>query len=554
MPAERPFSTAATTRSDQRCVDLWSLREDVLVDAGDPAGPLVLSGRWGETRLHRAGPLVREALRRMSLGPISLANVVAEMAAESSVRPSSPGGRTAAVADEQAEILMLLHRLRHLVVRSLTLEDAEQPLLSVVPIVQSARYRPGTFDRSRAVRLSRFAFLRSEGEGFVLESPVSLYRVVVHGPEAAWVIGMLGRAHTLDEIVAAVPLTTPVVAEIIAHLLGTGMVLAAEPESTEPESAEPPPAERESAVRALPSRTDTDDGGRSGDSVPVFAEDTDPALLSWSAVDLLFHSRSTLGRHDADFGATYPLAERLPPAPAVKPLPDGPRLPLPRPSLSEVTAADAPLTTVVEERHSIRSYGSEPLTAAVLGEFLYRALRVRGLPERHGEGRHEEEYTDRPYPSGGRAYELEFYLTVRDCAGIPPGTHYYAPLEHCLVPVGDEGPDAATAELLAEAQISAGLATPPAVVITITSRIHRLSWKYSGIPYSLTLKHVGAVIQNLYLIGTAMGLASCALGSGDIELAARSTGTDWLTEPSVGGFALGVAPKAVTNHPCKAHS
>jgi SagB-type dehydrogenase family enzyme len=440
---------------------------------------------------------------------------------------------------------MLLHRLRHLVVRSLTMEDAEQPLLSVVPIVQSARYRPGTFDRSRAVRLSRFAFLRSEGEGFVLESPVSLYRVVVHGPEAAWVIGMLGRAHTLDEIVAAVPLTAPVVAEIVAHLLGTGMVLAAEPEPAEPQPAE----------RALPSRTGADDGGRSGDTVPVFAEDTDPALLSWSAVDLLFHSRSTLGRHDADFGATYPLAERLPPAPAVKPLPDGPRLPLPRPSLSEVTAADAPLTTVVEERRSIRSYGSEPLTAAVLGEFLYRALRVRGLPEQHGEGRHEEEYTDRPYPSGGRAYELEFYLTVRDCAGIPPGTHYYAPLEHCLVRVGDEGPDAATAELLAEAQISAGLDTPPAVVITITSRIHRLSWKYSGLPYALTLKHVGAVIQNLYLIGTAMGLASCALGSGDIELAARSTGTDWLTEPSVGGFALGVAPEeAVINHARKAHS
>ncbi|WP_246890400.1 MULTISPECIES: hypothetical protein [Streptomyces] len=331
MPAERPFSTAATTRSDRRCVDLWSLREDVLVDAGDPAGPVVLSGRWGETRLHRAGPLVREALRRMSLGPISLANVVAELAAESSVRPSSPGGRTATAADEQAEILMLLHRLRHLVVRSLTLEDAEQPLLSVVPIVQSARYRPGTFDRSRAVRLSRFAFLRSEGEGFVLESPVSLYRVVVHGPEAAWVIGMLGRAHTLDEIVAAVPLTTPVVAEIVAHLLGTGMVLAAEPGSAELESDEPRPAERESAVRALPSRTGADDGGRGADSVPVFAEDTDPALLSWSAVDLLFHSRSTLGRHDADFGATYPLAERLPPPRPSSRSPTGRACPFPGP-------------------------------------------------------------------------------------------------------------------------------------------------------------------------------------------------------------------------------
>ncbi|MFI2035901.1 SagB family peptide dehydrogenase [Streptomyces bottropensis] len=528
MSAERPFSSAATTRSDRRCVALWSLREDVLVDMGGADGSVVLSGRWGESRLLRAGPLVREALRRMSLGPISLANVVAEMAAEGTVRPSSPGGRTAGAADEQAEILMLLHRLRHLVVRSLMLEDAEQPLLSVVPIVQSARYRPDTVDRDRPVRLSRFAFLRSEGEGFVLESPVSLYRVVVHGPEAAWVIGMLGRAHTVDEITAAVPLPAPAVAEIIAYLLGTGMLLA---------------SERVPAEGDLPGRAGADEDGRGGGAVPTFAEDQDPALLSWGAVDLLFHSRSTLGRHDADFGATYPLADRLPPAPAVKPLPDGPRFLLPRPCLSEVAAGDPPLTTVVEERHSIRSYGSEPLTAAVLGEFLYRALRVRGLHEQPGEGRHAEGYTDRPYPSGGRAYELEFYLTVRDCAGIPSGTHYYAPLEHCLVHLGEGATDAATVELLAEAQISAGLDAPPPVVITITSRIHRLSWKYSGLPYSLTLKHVGAVIQNLYLIGTAMGLASCALGSGDIELAARTTGTDWLTEPSVGGFALGVTPQ-----------
>lgn len=533
MSAERLLSTTMTAQqNERRCLSLWSLREDVVVDTGCAAGSVVLSGRWGEVRLRQARPVVREALRRMSLGPISLANVMAEMAAEGALRPSSPGGRTAdrSAADAPTEILVALHRLQHLVVRSLMLEGADQLLLSVVPIAQSARYRLDTADRRRPVRLSRFAFLRSEGEGFVLESPVSLYRVVLHGPEASWVIGMLGRPVTVEEIATAVPLPAPAIADIIAHLLATGMV----------HSAEQPPSGADDASGP----GERDNGTADGDAVPSFAEDRDPALLSWSAVDLLFHSRSTLGRHDADFGATYPLAERLPPAPAVKPLPDGPRLSLARPSLSEVTAADPPLTTVVEERRSTRSYGTDRLTAAMLGEFLYRALRVRGQYEPPDENQHQEGYTDRPYPSGGRAYELEFYLTVRDCAGIPSGIHYYAPLEHCLVQLGEgEGQgdtDSAKAEQLAEAQIAAGLAAPPAVVITITSRIHRLSWKYSGLPYALTLKHVGAVVQNLYLIGTAMGLATCALGSGDVELAARATGTDWLTEPSVGGFALGV--------------
>ncbi|MGI5195704.1 SagB/ThcOx family dehydrogenase [Streptomyces sp. CA-288835] len=541
MSAERSFSTAVTAQAERRCVSFWSLREDVVVDTSGPSGSVVLSGRWGEVRLRGAGPAVREALRRMSLGPVSLANAVDEPAADDAVRPSSPGGRTAgpAAGGPEAEILAVLHRLQHLVVRSLSLEESDQLLMSVVPIAQSARYLPVAAGRHHPVRLSRFAFLRSEGQGFVLESPASLYRVVMHGPEAALVVSMLGRPVTVDAMAAAVPLAVPAIAGIVAHLLATGMVVPAEQPSPVPGTG--PNGEGAHGDTPL-----------NGGAVPHFAEDQDPALLSWSAVDLLFHSRSTLGRHDADFGATYPLAHRMAPAPAVKPLPEGPRLPLARPSLSEVAASDPPLTTVVEERRSIRSYGSTRLTAAALGEFLYRALRIRSVYESRGAGRYEEAFTDRPYPSGGRAYELEFYLTVRDCTDIPPGTYYYAPLEHCLVRLGDSGTDSTLSERLAEAQIAAGLAAPPAVVMTITSRIHRLSWKYSGLPYALTLTHVGAVIQNLYLIGTAMGLAPCALGSGDIELAARATGTDWRIEPSVGGFILGtpseLPPTPTINH------
>ncbi|HEY0640181.1 MAG TPA: hypothetical protein VGD67_21335, partial [Pseudonocardiaceae bacterium] len=52
----------------------WSLREDVLVEADDDA--LVVVTRWGEYRVDDPGPLVRESLRRMLLGPVSLANVL----------------------------------------------------------------------------------------------------------------------------------------------------------------------------------------------------------------------------------------------------------------------------------------------------------------------------------------------------------------------------------------------------------------------------------------------------------------------------------------------
>jgi len=47
----------------------------------------------------------------------------------------------------------------------------------------------------------------------------------------------------------------------------------------------------------------------------------------------------------------------------------------------------------------------------------------------------------------------------------------------------------------------------------------------------------------MYLVATAMGLAPCALGSGDTELFAKATGLDRLAEASVGEFMLGSRPR-----------
>jgi SagB-type dehydrogenase family enzyme len=82
----------------------------------------------------------------------------------------------------------------------------------------------------------------------------------------------------------------------------------------------------------------------------------------------------------------------------------------------------------------------------------------------------------------------------------------------------------------------------PSVLITMTARFRRLSWKYEGLAYRLALMHVGVLIQSLYLVCTAMHLAPCALGAVSIDAAARAFGTDWRTEPCVGQFMVGGAP------------
>ncbi|MEV4578534.1 nitroreductase family protein [Nonomuraea jabiensis] len=66
-------------------------------------------------------------------------------------------------------------------------------------------------------------------------------------------------------------------------------------------------------------------------------------------------------------------------------------------------------------------------------------------------------------------------------------------------------------------------------------------WKYEGMGYALTLKHVGVLYQTLYCVATAMGLAACGLGSGDSAAFAEATGRDPLEECAVGEFMIGTA-------------
>jgi SagB-type dehydrogenase family enzyme len=274
-----------------------------------------------------------------------------------------------------------------------------------------------------------------------------------------------------------------------------------------------------------------------------FASDENPTLRQWDFHDLLFHSRIRSGRYDDPFGAVYPYTGQIEPQPAVKAPPDGPAVPLYRPSLDELLARDPALTVAIEGRRSVRDYDEQPMTAEQLGEFLYRVARVRAhfVPGADG----GDEVAARPYPSGGAAYELELYLSVRRCAGLSEGIYYYDPVGHRLILVNTHPADRDA--MFTVASRSTGLPNRPDVLITVTSRFQRLSWKYRSIAYATVLRHTGVLYQTMYLVATAMGLAPCGLGNGDADLAARVLGLDYLHESSVGDFMLGSLPPAAGN-------
>jgi SagB-type dehydrogenase family enzyme len=485
-------------------IRLWSLREDALVESGSDDQLLVFT-RWGDIEIEDPSPVVREWLYRMSLGPVSLENLL----------PPRQDNHQRPVEDdpEYGRVRGVLEKLGSCVVHSLGLADMGGPLLSAVPISRQASFELPVIDADHPVRLSRFAAMRASDGEVVLESPLARHRVVFHRSLATRVVGSLGKATTVADLAPALDVAESLVSDIVTYVAAVGMIVFSEREG--------------SVVSAR------------------FAEDTDPGLMVWSHSDLLFHSRSRLSRHEDPRGAVYPRGDKLPPPPAVKPLPEGPRYPLYKPVLTEVSAADPSFTEVIESRRSFRKFARRPLTSKRLGELLFRAARIRSVRQADGGGV-SYAVSDRPYPSSASLHELELYLTIDRCADLPRGIYHYDPLGHALTRINTSEDN--VGELLDDAKVATGSMQRPPALITMTARMGRLSWMYNGIAYATTLRHVGVLQQTLYLVATAMGLAPCALAVGDIEVADSAFLLQWPAEVTVGGFVVGLRPDAIPEH------
>ena len=368
-------------------------------------------------------------------------------------------------------------------------------------VLPSAAPIPG-----RSWVLSRFAWIQRRGDLLAVESPLAPARIVLHDARAANLVCALARPGTETEMSRTIGLPGEPLLSLLGLLAHIGAVSAVEEDGT------------------------TDNG--------------DPALRYWQFHDLLFHTRSRPGRHDNEVGATYAQAAQFDPPPALKPRPDSEGVTLDRPDLERLQREDPPFALIQERRRSVRHYGTEPIMAGQLGEFLYRVARVKGRQRTQvatPRGPVAMDVALRPYPAGGALHELEIYVVVQACQGLAPGVYEYDGLAHRLLPRPERCSD--RAGLLTDAALAAGITSASLqILLVITARLPRLAWKYSGLAYALVLKHVGVVYQTMYLAATAMGLAPCALGTGDSDRFARAASLDYYAETSVGEFLLGSAP------------
>ena len=166
--------TSPTDDSSLRMHHLWSLREDMAVGWDEQGRTLVLSGPQGTERVEDPVPAVAEALRRMELGPVLLANLV------------QPDGDAERGLDTSTVILSTLGEISHVVIRTLSLEDLRGPVLSVVPVGRTARFTVVRLPARHRVRLRAAVTITVRGNVFLIQGRALGHRVEIHRPEAMW--------------------------------------------------------------------------------------------------------------------------------------------------------------------------------------------------------------------------------------------------------------------------------------------------------------------------------------------------------------------------------
>ncbi|AZM55063.1 hypothetical protein DMA15_22895 [Streptomyces sp. WAC 01529] len=201
--------------------ELWSLREDTLARFGEnPRKPVLLRTHTGDIRIARPGATLREALRRMQLGPVLLGNVV----------PGFPGYDTPVAEwnDASRELMCSLAGLEHVLVR--TLGVGATPLLSVVPLTRRARFRPRPPAPGRPARLAPHTVVRRAGSGWLVEPGRRDHLVELHSPWAHRLLADLEGFKGFEGLQGAEaadagePLPRPALDAALAYLAAAGIL------------------------------------------------------------------------------------------------------------------------------------------------------------------------------------------------------------------------------------------------------------------------------------------------------------------------------------------
>ena len=165
------------------------------------------------------------------------------------------------------------------------------------------------------------------------------------------------------------------------------------------------------------------------------------------------------------------------------------------------TVGKTPLIDVIARRKSSRKFLPDRLSLEELSFLAWATQGVRGPSEKL-----------RTVPSAGARHPFETYLIVNAVEGIEAGLYRYLPIDHKLVPVRRDVPDA---DRVTEACRGQKFCADCAVLFAWTALPYRTEWRYDIISHKMIALDAGHLCQNLYLACTAIGAGTCGIGAYD---------------------------------------
>ena len=371
--------------------------------------------------------------------------------------------------------------------------NGAEDLIVIEPQIAGYWPQKASLSDSDALVLSRFAYMRRRGNDMVLELPraAALFRIC--DPKLASLVAMLAAPQQVRQLRQQEGFPG---IDVLSVLTDCQLLLKADPA-----------------------------GGKNSRLVEGGHD-----LALWDFHDLLFHARSTEGRHSNPVGGVFPHGGAICPLPALRPSWPGKTIDLCA-AIASRREAPPPIAKLLRESRSTRDFDDrQPITLAELSCFLDGAARALPRPG-------SPEPIARPFPSAGASSELEIYLAVHACEGLDPGYYHYDAGAHALSQIEASAGDVKA--LLTQGASAMGVTAPPQILIMIAARFGRVSWKYSSIAYSLILKDAGVLTEVLHLMACGMGLGGCAIGIANIDSFEKITGIEFHIEGLVGQFALG---------------
>ena len=152
---------------------------------------------------------------------------------------------------------------------------------------------------------------------------------------------------------------------------------------------------------------------------------------------------------------------------------------------------------VITSRASTRRFKEEKVDVYTISDLLYYSVGVR---------KREGELIYRMFPSAGGLAETEVYV-IPFISDLQVGIYHYNPLCHCLEKLNGEFGTLKTNV----ANSVPGINVVP-LLIVLTTRYWKVLAKYGNRGARFVLIDAGIVMENLYLVATALGLGICAVG------------------------------------------